>query len=207
MKKIILVFLLTFKVSSMFSQGLIVALASGPSAYIPKTKVLGEFPLYPTINKYDFKGKEINIQFKDLRDSLKIEKTECSDIIIENKTKFNTDLGSKLVKSYLDSLFVKSNLQLAENINSEIVLVSLNVLDSKKSGFLIPKVHGICQMNFTYKNLNKTYCIDLKDGDNNAPVGRMTVISIKRAKELLICSSIREVIEQFLKDLENYKDN
>lgn len=207
MKIIIIIFLLTFKVSSMFSQGLMVAMASGPSAYIPKTKVLGEFPLYPTINKYDFKGKPIKIEFKDLRDSLKIIKIECSDIAVDNKTKFKTELGSKLVKSYIDSLFVNSNLQLVDSINSEIISVKLNVLDSKKNGLLIPKVHGICQMDFTYKKLNKTYCIDLKDGDNNAPVGRMTVISIQRAKELLICSSIREVIEQFLRDLENYKDN
>ena len=115
MKKIIIIFLLTFKVSSMFSQGLIVALASGPSAYIPNTKVLGEFPLYPTINKYNFNGKAIKLQFKDLRDSLNIKTTECSDIILENKTKFKTDLGSKLVKSYIDSLFINSNLLLDDN--------------------------------------------------------------------------------------------
>ena len=207
MKRIVLVFLFTFKISSVFSQGIMIALASGSPAYIPETKVLDKFPLYPTIKKYDFKGKSVKIEFKDVRDSLNLKKVDCSDVVIENKTEFKSTLGSQIVNSYIDSLFVRSNLILDENNYSEIISIRLHALDTKLNGFLISKVHGICQMSFTLKNYTKTYCIDLQDGDAHAPVGRMTMISKRRAKELLICSSIREVIELFLIDLENYKEN
>jgi hypothetical protein len=206
MKKIIIITLFCISNLTVNSQ-VLVALASGSSAYIPKEKVFEKFPLYPTIKKYNFNQKELKIIFKDIRDSLNIQKVECSEIEIKNKSEFKSEIGGKVVKSYLDSLFVKSNIKINNENNENTVKIELKVLDGRVTGFMLPQVHSICQMTFKYKQLEKNYCIDLKDGDKNAPVGRTTMISSSKAITLMTCASIREIIELFLIDLNNYKEN
>ncbi len=210
MKKIVFLLIIVFQCSTTFSQGLIIgavnAMQNRNKPYLTKTKVLNQFPLYQTKTNFDFKGKVINIDFKDFRDSLNLKKVECSEFDIKNETEFDSETGSQIVKAYLDSLFVKSKFIINQNQNSEIVVVKLNVLDGKKTGIMIPKVHGICQMVFEYRDFKHTYCIDLQDGQTNSPIGRTTVITIKEAKGVLICASIREVIELFLKDFKTYND-
>ncbi|MBF2709775.1 hypothetical protein [Flavobacterium soyangense] len=206
MKKVIIITLFCI-ISLPVNSQILVALASGSSPYIPKTKVLEKFPLYPTIKKFNFNGKELKIIFRDIRDSLNTQKVECSEIEIKNKSEFKSELGAKVVKSYLDSLFVNSNIKINNENNENIVKIELKVLDGRVVGFMLPQAHSICQMTFKYKQLEKNYCVDLKDGDLNAPVGRTTMISKSKAITLMTCASIREVIELFLVDLNNYSEN
>ena len=210
MKRILLLIIIIVQSSTMFSQGIVIgavaAMENRNKPYLTKTKVLTRYPLYQTINKYDFDGKNVKIDFKDLRDSLNIKNVACSKVDIKNETEFNSEIGSQIVKAYLDSLFVNTNLAINENNNSEKIKIRLNVLDFKKSGFVVSKVHGICQMEFQFKDFKQTYCIDLQDGQINSPVGRTTIISTKEAKEVMICASVREVIELFLKDFKIYID-
>lgn len=210
MKKNILLIIIIVQSSAIFSQGIVIgavnAMQNRNKPYLTKTKVLDRYPLYQTINNFDFKGKIVSIEFKDLRDSLNLNKVECSKFDIKNETEFSYETGSHIVKAYLDSLFVKSKFIINQNENSEKVVVKLNVLDCKKTGFMTPQVHGICQMFFGYRDFKQTYCIDLQDGQTNSPIGRTTVITIKEAKEILICASIREVIELFLKDFKTYNN-
>ncbi|CAM3915663.1 hypothetical protein FLBR109950_08375 [Flavobacterium branchiophilum] len=203
MKKMLFFVLFAFQSYTLFAQGLIIGLASGPAAYIPKATVLNDYPLYETVKKFDFSKKKVTIKFDDLRDSLKLKKLACASIELENKSEFNAELGAQVVKAYIDSLCVRSNFIITESQDSEQITAKLEALDCKKTGFMIPNVHGICQIQFAYQNFSKTYCVDIKDGDLNAPVGRMTPISVKKAKKLMVCASIRNAVELFLIDLQN----
>ncbi len=61
------------------------------------------------------------------------------------------------------------------------------------------------QMNFKYKGTTKTYCTDIEDGDKNAPLSKTSFVSRKTATRFMASASIRETIEKFLKDLNDWK--
>jgi hypothetical protein len=83
--------------------------------------------------------------------------------------------------------------------------VRLTALDCRLIGFGEIAAHGLCQMEFKYKGISKTYCTDIEDGDPNAPLSKKSFVSRKTATRYMASASIRETIEKFLTDLKDWK--
>jgi hypothetical protein len=165
-----------------------------------------KFPFYSTIDKYDFNNLDISVELRDDRFNLNLDFIKCSDIEISNMSEFNNLKGIYAVKDYIDTIFEKSNINV-DSLSTHKLTISLEALDVRQIGFGRIKVHGLCQMKFKYKDFEQTYCIDIVDGDEHAPLGKNSFVTRKTASRYMLSASIREVIEQFLIDLKKIENS
>ena len=206
MKKSLLLFGLLFYFEIGYSQVIIMNTIEGfrnpkldyEYGYLPGRK----FPFYQTIKKYDFKGQSFRVELYDDRKILDIKNISCSQIPIENISEFADVETIYKVAQYIDTLLRQSN-AVIDSLSKEIIEIRLEAIDSRLIGFGYIKVHGLCQINVKYSGLNQTYCADIKDGDENSPLGGNALVSRKSATRIMGSASIREVLEQFMADLVN----
>jgi len=161
-----------------------------------------KFPIYPTINKYNLQNKRLRIELYDDRDSLGLEKLSCSDVSFTRTSEFEGGGGVEKVSEYLDSLF-RQNGAIPDLQSTDVLQVRLEGLDCRLIGFGKIKVHGLCQMKFTYHGKAAEYCIDITDGDDHAPLSSNAFVTRKTATRYMVSTAIREVIEQFLAGLKD----
>ena len=158
------------------------------------------FPFYSTIDEYNFNGLPVRVELKDNRYELNLSYINCSDTPITNNSEFKDSRSIHTVKNYIEKIFKEANINI-DSLSRSTLEVSLDALDGRLLGFGYIKVHGLCQMTFKYMNVERTYCIDIVDGDKNAPLGNNDFVTRKTAMQYMLSASIREVIEQFLNDL------
>lgn len=164
-----------------------------------------KFKFYSTIEKYDFEGLTLRAELFDDRNSLKIIKTNCSDIEFTNISEFNTPNCIYKVKEYLEILFKQSGVILDLSA-TDTLQVRFEGIDVRLIGFGYIRVHGLCQMKMKYNNFTKTYCIDITDADKNSPISPNAFVTRKTATRIMASTSIREVIEQFFVDLKTLQN-
>ena len=138
------------------------------------------------------------------RDEKKLSKINCSEIGITNETELKGEQGTVKVWDYLNTLFLQSKIVI-DTTSSDELEVRLTALDCRLIGFGQIAVHGLCQIEFKYKGITKTYCTDIEDGDKNAPLTKSSFVSRKTATRYMASASIRETIEKFLTDLKDWK--
>ncbi|MGE5428282.1 MAG: hypothetical protein ACM3O8_10335 [Methylococcaceae bacterium] len=165
-----------------------------------------KFPIYPTINSFDFNGRAYQVVLIDDRLNLHLKKIECSSLIIENSSELASPQTIFKLKDYIDSLFSKANLNIDSSANEKIE-IRLQAIDSRLIGFGKIKVHGLCQLKIKVNSVEKVYCCDIVDGDRNAPLGSNAIVTRKTASRFMSSSAIRECLEQFLLDLREMKTN
>lgn len=153
---------------------------------------------------FDFKNIKVKVLLSDDRIQRNLSKVDCSEVELKNKSEFKGDQGTVKVWQYLNELLPKSNIVI-DSTATDILEVHLAALDSRLIGFGQIAVHGICQMDFKYKNTSKTYCTDIEDGDPNAPLSKTDFVTRKTASRYMTSASIRETIEKFFTDLVNWK--
>ena len=164
--------------------------------YLPGKK----FPFYSTINKYDFNELSMRVELNDNRYSLNLSNINCSDIQITNDSEFKDSKGIHAMKNYIEKVFEESNINI-DSLSETKLEIRLEALDVRLIGFGSVKVHGLCQMTFKYMGIGRTYCIDIVDGDKKAPLSNRAITTRKTAERYMLSASMREVIEQFLIDL------
>ena len=162
------------------------------------------FPTYPTVKPFDFKNLKLKVILYNDRDIRKMTKIDCSEVEINNKSELKAEQGTVKVWDYLNTLFLQSKI-IIDTTSKDELEVRLTALDCRLIGHRQVVVHGLCQMEFKYKGITKTYCTDIKDGDTNAPLGKNSFVSRKTATRYMASASIRETIEKFLTDLEDWK--
>lgn len=163
-----------------------------------------KFPTYPTVKPFDFKDLKLKVILYNDRDERKLTKIDCSTVEINNDSEFKAEQGTVKVWEYLNTLFLQSKIVI-DATSTEELEVRLTVLDSRIIGFGQAAAHGLCQMEFKYKGITKTYCTDIEDGDVNAPLSKNSFVSRKTATRYMASASIRETIEKFLTDLKDWK--
>ena len=163
-----------------------------------------KFPTYPTVNQFNFENLKLKVILYDDRDEKKLTKINCSDVEINNKTELKAEQGTVKVWDYLNKLFLQSKIVIDSTATVELE-VRITALDCRLIGFGQVAVHGLCQMEFKYKGITKTYCTDIEDGDANAPLSKTSFVSRKTATRFMASASIRETIEKFLTDLKDWK--
>jgi hypothetical protein len=160
-----------------------------------------KFTIYPTLEKYDFKGRKFRVELYDQRDSLQLLHVACSGVEINNKSEFAGPGGAGKVVEYFQHLLPASGITL-DSTASDTIKVNLEALDSRLIGFGSITAHGLCQMHITCPGVSQTYCIDITDKDKHSPVGKNAFVTRKTATRIIQSASIREVIEKFLADLQ-----
>lgn len=161
-----------------------------------------KFPTYPTVNKFDFNKQKIKVILYDDRDLLKLTKTSCSEIPITNETELKGEQGIAKVWDYINSIFQQSNIIIDKDAPDELE-IRLEALDCRLIGFGQIEVHGLCQIQFKYKDMDHSYCTNIEDGDKTAPLRKSSFVSRKTATRYMASASIRDTIEKFLIELKN----
>lgn len=156
-----------------------------------------KFPIYPTISKYDLKGKKINPIYRDER--YLFSKSSCSPWNFQKDSEFEGLYGLILFKTYFDSLLVNSN-AIIDTTNGELIIVSLQVLQPLLFGRGHITVHGLCQLKVQFNEDAVIYCADIKDGDPNSPLSSDAFVTRKTAYRKMTSASMREAIEKYLID-------
>ena len=160
--------------------------------FLPGVKL----PFYPTVDKYDLNKKLFNLVFTDDRKSFS--KVFCSETPLTHNSEFEGDYGVTIVEKYFDTLIAGSNGVI--NASGKTINVSLQVLCPRLVGFGYITVHGMCQIKIEYEGFKRTYCVDLKDGDPNSPLGKEDSATRKTAMRLMMSAGIREVVEKIISD-------
>jgi len=161
-----------------------------------------KFTFYNTIDKYNFKGLRIRVELFDDRKILNLKRLSCSGMQFTNTSEFvNPDCIYK-VGQYFETLLKKSG-ALIDSTSTDTLQVRLEGLDSRLIGFGFIRVHGLCQMKITYRNVITSYCSDMTDADKNSPIRPTAFVSRLTATRIMTSASIREVIEKFFKDLKS----
>lgn len=158
------------------------------------------FRFYKTTVDYSFGGRRLKVNLVDDRARLNLEKIECSALPFTNTSEFSKPEAVYKVRDYIDSLFSQSGI-IIDTSAKDILNVSLQALDVRLIGFGSVRVHGMCQMEFNYQGKSAVYCTDITDADPNSPVRPTAWVTRKTATRILASAAVREVIEQFLKDL------
>jgi len=161
------------------------------------------FSYYPAIDKYDFNGLKLRVEVFDDRDSLKLKKIQCSELEFTNTSEFVNPKTIFIVSKYIDTLFRQSG-AVRDSTSNDTLQVRFEAIDARLIGLGSIRAHGLCQIKIKYRNLIKTYCIDITDADKHSPIGKNAFVTRKTATRIIASASIREVIEQFFADLKTY---
>jgi hypothetical protein len=160
-----------------------------------------KFRFYPTINKYDLGGIRLRVEMRDLRDSLKIERLDCSLVEINNKSEFAGDYGAQIVYQYFQYLLPAAGVTL-DSTSTEVLTVSLEALDNRLLGFGNITAHGLCQICVQWKDFSKCYCVDITDKDSHSPISPNAFVTRKTGTRVIQSAAIREAIERLITDLQ-----
>ncbi len=205
MKKFLAFFILPFFSKSIaYSQILIVPTGMAGASLMPETGFLPgkKFPIYKTIQKFNFNGLTLKVEIIDKRSRLNLEKIECSSIPLNNLTELHDQHFILKFGQYVDSIFTQANITI-DSSSSNKMEITLEAIDSRLIGFGKIVAHGLCQIKVNYDNKIKVYCIDLTDADKNAPISSNSFVTRKTAIRVMGSAAVREVLEQLLIDLRN----
>lgn len=163
-----------------------------------------KFPFYSTIDKYDLSTLKLRVEMFDERNSLNLQRINCSELKLTNTSEFkNSDCIYK-VGQYFDKLLKESGASL-DSTATDTLKINLQAIDARLIGFGYITVHGLCQMKIKYHNHFNIYCVDITDSDKHSPISPTAFVTRLTATRIIASASIREVIEQFFIDLKSYK--
>lgn len=206
MKKRLFSTVLAFLLFSSLQGQVIVFLSSGLiGAAMPEHGFLPgkKFQYYPTIDKYDFQDKKLRVELFDDRDSLRLNRVNCSNVLFTNSSEFVTPNYINKIRTYFDTLFTQSGIVI-DSSSKDVLQVRFEAFDVRLIGFFSVRAHGLCQMKMNYRGKTKTYCIDITDADKNSPISPNAFVNRQTGTRIIASAAIREIIEQFLVDFKSY---
>lgn len=162
--------------------------------YLPGT----EYKLLKPMTDIDLKGKAFNIEFKDGRG--RNDHISCSEYTLDRETELEGSLGMEYLRQSVISMIQNSNGKVDSSAPDKLV-VELNGLSFKLIGAGYIVAHGFVEFRTTSPYLNKTYCSDITDHDEDAPLKWYSVVTRKTATRLIVSGSMRRAVESFVKDL------
>jgi hypothetical protein len=209
MKKALFCLLLFCVVVSVEAQRIIITYGLVPTlgaAFMPEHGFLGgkKFKIYPAIDKHDLGGIKLRIELRDVRDSLKLSKVECSPVQFTNTSEFVGPGGTHVVAEYLDSLFTGANC-VVDSTADDVLHVTLEGMDARLIGFGSITAHGLCQMSVQFQHFSRTYCVDITDKDPHSPISSHAFVTRKTGTRIIMSAGIREAIEKMLTDMQGIK--
>lgn len=157
-----------------------------------------EYKMLKPENEIDLKGKSFSIEFRDNRKD--VNKIDCSDYSLDRETELEGALGAQYFKESVKAMIEGSNGKIDVSSPNKVV-VELEGLSFKLIGAVYIVAHGFAQFKVISPFLNKTYCSDMTDHDEDAPLKWYSLVTRKTASRLMVSGSVRRAAEAFVRDL------
>lgn len=158
----------------------------------------GNYQYYAPINKIDLKGESFNLVITDARSG--ITSVSCSNIVLDRNTELEGEKGSNFFANYCRAMVVANN-GVVDRSSQKTIYIKLKGLSAQYYGFGFIKVHGLVEFNVLFNDFEKTYCSDMVDGDEDAPLKATSFATRKGALRKMVSGSTRRGLEMFMQDL------
>lgn len=86
--------------------------------------------------------------------------------------------------------------------SSTKITVRLEGLSFRLIGYGFARAHGLVQFTVSSHFSEKTYCSDMTDRDEDAPLKWYSLVTRKTGARVIVSGSLRRAVESFVKDLE-----
>ncbi len=157
-----------------------------------------DYKLFKPQQDIDLKGKTFNLEFRDDRGELN--KIECSEHKLNRETELEGEPGFTYYKEYVKTMIEHSNGKI-DSESSNKIMVDLQGLSFRLVGAFFIVAHGYVQFKVSSPLLEKTYCSDMTDHDEDAPLKWYSFVTRQSAARLIVSGSMRRVVENFTRDL------
>lgn len=157
-----------------------------------------EYKILKPEKEIDLKGKSFSIEFRDSRKNLN--KVDCSEYSLDRETELEGSLGTHYLRECVIAMIQGSNGKIDPSSPNKVV-VELEGLSFKLIGAVYIVAHGFSQFKVNSPSLNKTYCSDMTDHDEDAPLKWYSVATRKTASRIMVSGSMRRAAEAFVRDL------
>ncbi len=158
-----------------------------------------DYKFYKPIQNIDLQGARLSLEFVDNRDNR--DSIVCSEHNLDLKTELEGGLGFSYFKEYIQTMIKESNGILDTKSETKIKL-KLEALSFKLIGFGYIVAHGFIQFEVKSDYLDKRYCSDMTDKDEDAPLKWYSFVTRKTASRIMVSGSSRRAIEELLVDLQ-----
>ncbi|PKL84544.1 MAG: hypothetical protein CVV22_12445 [Ignavibacteriae bacterium HGW-Ignavibacteriae-1] len=159
------------------------------------------FKYYQPIEKVDLEGKRINLIVNDSRFSKN--SIKCSEIELDGDTELEGAKGFEYFKNYCKAM-IEFNNGKCDSTSQDTLFVNLNGLSAKYKGFGYVNVYGLIEFEAHGLGiLNETYCSEMVDGDDDAPLQSYSIATRKTALRKMVSGSTRRALEKLIKDIKH----
>lgn len=162
--------------------------------YLPGT----DYKLLQPTAPIDLRGKSFAVEFKDGRGQN--DKIDCSEYTLDRETELEGALGERYFREAVTSMIQGAHGKI-DPASPHKMVVELQGVSFKLIGVVYGVAHGFVQFKVTSPFLNKTYCSDMTDNDEDAPLKWYSLVTRKTASRLMVSGSMRRATENFVKDL------
>lgn len=162
--------------------------------YLPGT----EYKMLKPMAEIDLKGKAFNIELKDSRGSN--DHISCSEYTLDRETELEGNVGMEYLRQSVISMIQNSNGKV-DSCAPDNLIVELQGLSFKLIGAGYIVAYGFVEFKATSSYLNKTYCSDMTDHDEDAPLKWYSLVTRKTATREIVSGSMRRAVESLVKDL------
>jgi hypothetical protein len=119
---------------------------------------------------------------------------------LEIDTELESSVGYDFFSKYFQAMLEANNGVVDPDAN-KIIEVRLKGLSAELYGFGYAHVYGLVEFSASVKNMEKTYCSSMVDGDIDAPVGKYSFDTRRGALRKMVSGSTRRALEAFIHDL------
>jgi hypothetical protein len=157
----------------------------------------GDYQYYSPLAPVDLKSEGFRIELIDDRKGFHI---SCSDFRIDRNTELEGATGFDFFSAYVRAM-IEANNGVVDSKSDKIITVELRGLSAEYRGFGYVRVYGLVEFRATYGAFSKTYCSQMADGDEGAPVGKFAFDTRQGALRKMVSGSTRRALEEFMHDL------
>lgn len=157
----------------------------------------GDYQYYAPLSPVDLKGAKFRLEVIDSRRGFDI---SCSGFRIDRNTELEGSTGFDFFSAYARAM-IEANNGIIDPKSDNVIMVELTGLSAEYQGFGYVRVYGLVEFQATMGNIRKTYCSQMADGDEGAPVGKYAIDTRKGALRKMVSGSTRRALEEFMRDL------
>jgi hypothetical protein len=157
----------------------------------------GDYQYYAPLSPVDLKGERFRLEVMDNRKGFDI---SCSNIRLDRNTELEGSTGFDFFSAYVRAM-VEANNGIIDPKSDKVITVELSGLSAEYQGFGYVRVYGLVEFHATLGSVRKTYCSQMADGDEGAPLGKYSFATRKEALRKMVSGSTRRVLEEFMRDL------
>jgi len=157
----------------------------------------GDYKYYTPLSPVDLKGERYRLEVIDGRRGFGV---SCSNFRIDRNTELEGATGFDFFSSYVRAM-IEANNGIVDPNSNNILTVELTGLSALYQGYGYVRVYGLVEFHASLGPFQKTYCSQMADGDEGAPVGKYAFDTRKGALRKMVSGSTRRALEDFVHDL------